>query len=164
MHKDNHTHHHHHHHHYRDGDSQREYPFRAGEPGPGPNPHRLRRNTRDGKVAGVCVGVANYFGWKTKHVRLAFILTTVFFFPMPIFIYGGLAFLIPPDRGSRPGFASTEEERFWRTYSVKPRATFSELKHRFRAIDARISEMEKVVTSPEYRLRSEFRDLEQGSL
>jgi phage shock protein C len=58
---------------------------------------------------------------------------------------------------------SPEEERFWRTFSVRPRTTFSELKHRFRALDARIAEMEHAVTSSEYGLRKQFRDLERGA-
>ncbi len=160
--KNRHTHHHHHHHHYGEDGPHGDYARRAGEPGPGPNPHRLRRNTRRGKIAGVCAGLADYFGWRKKHIRLAFILSTIFFFPMPVFIYGAMAVFIPPDRGYGPSYASPEEERFWRTYSVKPKATMSELKHRFRAIDARIADMEKVVTSSEYRLRREFRDLEAG--
>ena len=52
-------HHHHHHWHDRDRDG---YAYRAGEPGPGPNFYRLRRDTRNGKIAGVCAGIANHFG------------------------------------------------------------------------------------------------------
>lgn len=156
------THHHHHHHHYGDNGPHAEYARRAGQPGPGPNPHRLRRNVRSGKVAGVCAGLADYFGWRVKWVRLAWIGATLFFFPMPIFVYLGFAICLRAGDPVTGRYASPEEERFWRTYSVKPKATLSELKHRFRAIDARIAEMEKVVTSSEYRLRREFRNLEEG--
>lgn len=152
-------HHHHHHHHYQDRDG---YAYHAGDPGPGPNLHRLRRNVERGKIAGVCRGLADYFGWKVKYVRLGLILATVFFFPMPIILYGVAAVLMKPGRMDGPYFQSTEEERFWRTFSVRPKATFSELKHRFRALDARIAQMEYAVTSTEYGLRKEFRDLERG--
>lgn len=153
-------HHHHHHHHYRDREG---YAYHAGDPGPGPNLHRLRRDTRRGKIAGVCAGLADYFDWKVKWLRLGWILATIFFFPVPIFVYGALAVLMKPERGEGPAYQSTEEERFWRTYSLRPKATFSELKHRFRALDSRIEQMEYAVTSSEYGLRKQFRDLERGA-
>lgn len=152
--------HYHHHHYYGDRDG---YAYHAGQPGPGPNLHRLRRNMRRGKIAGVCRGLADYFGWNVKWLRLAWILATVFFFPMPLIVYAVLAVVMKPDRTGGPVYQSSEEERFWRTFSVKPKATFSELKHRFRALDARIAEMEFAVTSSEYGLRKQFRDLERGA-
>lgn len=152
-------HHHHHHHHWRDREG---YAYRAGAPGPGPNIHRLRRNTARGKIAGVCAGFAEYFGWSVKWTRIAAVLLTIFFFPVPIFIYLALAMIIKPSHGE-PSYQTSEEERFWRTFSVKPRATFSELKHRFRAIETRIADLESAVTSDEYGLRKAFRDLERGT-
>ncbi|WP_165793756.1 envelope stress response membrane protein PspC [Hyphococcus luteus] len=153
-------HHHHHHHHWRDKDS---YAYRAGQPGPGPNFHRLRRNTRRGKIAGVCAGLADYFGWSVKWVRVLSILLTVFFFPFPIFAYVAAAIFIKPDDGPPVEYRDQEEERFWRTFSTRPKATFSELKHRFRALDARLADLERAVTSDEYGLRKAFRDLERGA-
>lgn len=156
-------HHHHHHHHWRDKDS---YAHRAGQPGPGPNFHRLRRNTRRGKVAGVCAGLAEYYGWNVKWLRLGFILASVVppFSPMGLILYGVLAIVLKPQESD--GVFNTgrtqEEERFWRTFSTRPKATFSELKHRFRALDARLADLERAVTSDEYGLRKAFRDLERG--
>lgn len=140
----------------------RRYAHHVGDPGPGPNRHRIYRNIRDGKVAGVCAGLADYFGWRVKMVRLALILLTIFFFPMPIFIYAAAAFFMPRGEPIATRYADPEEERFWRNYSVKPTVTFSELRHRFRALDARIADMERAVTSSDYALRKEFRDLERG--
>lgn len=152
-------HYHHHHHHWRDKDG---YAYRAGAPGPGPNMHRLRRNTRRGKIAGVCAGVAEYFGWSVKWTRIAAILLTIFFFPAPIIIYLVAAMIMKPVHDA-PAYPSPEEERFWRTFSTKPKATFSELKHRFRAVETRIADLESAVTSDEYGLRKAFRDLERGA-
>ncbi len=153
-----HHHHHHYHHHWRDRDG---YAHRAGRPGPGPNFHRLRRDTRHGKIAGVCAGLSNYFGWSVKWVRVLSVLLTVFFFPLPLFAYLAAAVLIKPD-DAREHFADDESEQFWRKFSMRPKATFSELKHRFRALDARIADLEHAVTSDEYGLRKAFRDLERG--
>jgi phage shock protein C len=156
---DRHHHHHHHHHHY-----QREgYAYQAGEPGPGPNRHRLRRNTQRGKIAGVSAGLADYFDWNVNWVRLGWIVTTVVFFPVPLIAYAVMAILMKPARPDEPVYASREEESFWRTFSSRPTETFSSLKHRFRALDARIGQMEQAVTSSEYDLRRQFRDLERGA-
>ena len=149
--------HHHHHHHERDG-----YAYHAGEPGPGPNFHRLRRDMRNKQWLGVCAGIADYFGWDTTVVRIATVALTVLFFPMPLIAYVIAGMVMKPAQ-SEPPPRSTEDERFWRTFSVKPKATFQELKHRFRAIDARVSDMERAVTSEEYGLNKAFRDLESGA-
>jgi phage shock protein C len=151
-------HHHHHHHYYRDRES---YAYRAGEPGPGPNRYRLRRNTRNRCIAGVCAGLAHYFDWNANVVRCVWILATIFFFPMPIIAYAVLALVMKPARLDEPVYESREEERFWRTFSSRPTETFSTIKHRFRALDARIAQMERAVTSSEYDLRRQFRDLER---
>lgn len=142
---------------------RRRYAYHVGDPGPGPNRHRIYRNVRQGKIAGVCSGLADYFGWRVKMVRLATILLTVFFFPIPVFIYAAAAFFMPPGETIAMRYQDPEEERFWRAYSMKPKMTYSELRHRFRALDARIADMERAVTSSDYALRKEFRDLESGA-
>jgi len=153
-------HHHHHHHHWRERSN---YAHNAGAPGPGPNLHRLRRLPAKGKIAGVCAGLAEYFGWNVKWTRVFAILLTVFFFPLPIFIYFAAAIFIKPADGHEKPYADKEEEKFWRTFSTRPKVTFSELKHRFRALDMRIADLETAVTSDEFGLRKAFRDLERGT-
>lgn len=144
-------------------DDRRRYAHHVGDPGPGPNRHRIYRNRRDGKVAGVCAGVADYFGWRTKHVRLAAILLTVFFFPVPAILYAVAAVIMPPGDPIATRYEDPAEERFWRSYAMKPKVTYAELRHRFRALDARVADMERAVTSSDYALRKEFRDLEGGA-
>lgn len=157
-------HHHHHHYHWRDEEDRRaRYAWSAGDPGPGPNHHRLRRDMRRGKVAGVCAGIADYFDLNVKIIRVAWIFALIFAFPVALIAYGVAAIVMRPRRETAPLYESQEDERFWRSFSVRPRATYGELKHRFRALDARIAEMEHAVTSNEYSLRKEFRDLERGA-
>ena len=38
-------------------------------------------------IAGVCAGIANYFGWDVTMVRLAFVLTTIFLTGAPLIAY-----------------------------------------------------------------------------
>ena len=122
------------------------------------NPIRLYRDTERGKVAGVCAGLANYFDIRVKFVRLAVILGMVFGFFVPILIvYVLMALLLKPMPTQL--FASEKEEQFWRTVSVSPNLSVSELRKRFRGLDRRLSDIENRVTTDEFDLRRKFRDL-----
>lgn len=150
---------------YDDDDARDRYAWSAGAPGPGPNRHRLRRDMARGKIAGVCAGLSDHFDINVKWMRLGWILCAIFFFPAPIILYGVAAILMKPGRLDEASsfYESEDDARFWRTFNVRPKATYAELKHRFRALDARIAEMEHAVTSDEYALRRQFRDLERGA-
>jgi phage shock protein C len=122
------------------------------------NPLRLYRDTRRGRVAGVCAGIAAYFDIRVRFVRLAVILGMVFGLFVPIVIgYVALALLLKPMPEQM--FKSESEERFWRTVTVSPNLSVTELKSRFRSLDRRLAEMETRVTSDEFQLRQKFRDL-----
>ena len=158
--------HHHHHHHYHHEQRDRDgYAYHAGEPGPGPNPHRLRRSANDKWFAGVCGGLAEFFGWSSAPIRIAFGIGVL----SPVGPAALIAYLVlwmvmkPPVGGEQKLYRSMEEERFWRTVSTKPKATFSQLRHKFRALDARVADMEEAIVSEEWGLRKAFRDLERGA-
>jgi len=156
-------HHHHHHHHWRGKRDRSGYAYQAGQPGPGPNPHRLYRSVDDKMIAGVCGGVAEYFGWEPTWLRLG--VAASFFFAGPLTILGYVAAAVLIKKRPPHGLAAAnpDEERFWRTVTTRPRMGFSDLKHRFRALDKRIADMEHAVISEEYGLRRAFRDLERGA-
>lgn len=121
------------------------------------NPIRLYRDTGRGKVAGVCAGLANYFDIRVKFVRLAVILGLIFFFLPVLITYVLMALLLKPMPTQL--FASEKEEHFWRTVSVSPNLSVSDLRKRFRGLDRRLSDIESRVTSDEFDLRRKFRDL-----
>ncbi len=153
--------HHHHHHHY-DSSSRDRYAHHAGESGPGTNMHRMYKDTDRKILAGVCAGIANYYGWRDPNlVRIAWVCAAVPLAPFAIAGYICLAIALKPGPGI-PLYKSAEEERFWRTFSTRPKATYSELKHRFRALDSRLADIERTVTSDEYGLKKAFSDLERG--
>jgi len=143
-------HHHHHHHYYRDAGS-----FDR----PSPNPHRLRRSARHRIVAGVCGGFAEYFGWALWKVRLITLVSFVIFLPVTAFFYFVATLVLKSEEPVRR--RSARDEEFWRTVSTKPAVTMNMFKHKFRAIDGRLAEMERAVTSEEFRLTRAFRDLDQ---
>lgn len=156
--------HHHHHHHYYGGQRSKDgYAHHAGDPGPGPNRHKLYRDTDRKVIAGVCAGIANYYGWENPNwLRVGWVASMMFFLPFSLTAYFLLALVLKP-APLGAAYQTPEEERFWRTFSTRPKATFSELKHRFRALDSRLADLERAVTSDEYGLRKAFRDLERGA-
>ena len=122
------------------------------------NPIRLYRDTKNGRIAGVCAGLAAYFDIRVRWIRLAAILGVVFGMGVPIIIgYIILALMLRPMPERL--FGSEAEERFWRTVNVSPNLSVAELKSRFRSLDRRLADMEARVTSDEFHLRQKFRDL-----
>lgn len=53
----------------------------------GPPSKKFRLDRRDGKLMGVCSGIANYFGMDTTLVRVLFVLGTLLGFGSLILVY-----------------------------------------------------------------------------
>jgi phage shock protein C len=54
--------------------------------------HRLTRSSYDKVIAGVCGGIAEYYGWDAGKIRLAFVLIgfiTAFLPMFPIYVVFG---------------------------------------------------------------------------
>ena len=130
-------------------------PGRAGRSGP--RPTGLYRNQDKGKVAGVCAGLADYFGISVFIVRLV-ALGSLFVFTFPTLVCYFLATILI-DPAPAFDYQSEDEKEFWRQLRVQPSVTLSRLRHRFRDQEHRIRAMEAFVTSAEARLHREFRDL-----
>jgi len=130
--------------------------------GRSPNPHRLYRNPDNGVFLGVCAGIADYLGIPVWQVRVGAVVLALFFLPQTVLVYLAMGVFVRR-RPRRPLYSSPDEERFWRSVSGKPDATFHDIRHRFRALDSRLARLERHVTSDEYALRREFEDMEKGS-
>ena len=131
----------------------------------------MQRYPEDGWIAGVCAGIADYFGWKVQIVRLVTFLLLVFTAFWLVFIVYCILWHImdpasmqdpnrpnyrtpPPDpmapRGPSPAGAAT----------TRPSANMSELKARFAKLEERLRNMEECVTSKDFDLRRELKRLE----
>jgi phage shock protein C len=55
-----------------------------------------------------------------------------------------------------------EEEAFWRSVRLEPSRTARDLARKFEEMERRLRAAEAKVTSSEFKLRQEFRDLERG--
>ena len=124
-----------------------------------PNPHRLYRNPRRGYVAGVCAGIADYFGIQPFLIRLAVVIGALVFTP-PVLIAYVVAVLALPARPEQL-YRTEEDEAFWRTVAIKPDRSLAGLAQRFRDVEKRVVGLEAYVASKEYELNRAIRDLEK---
>jgi len=90
------------------------------------NPHRFYRDTENGRVAGVCAGIADFFGIRRRVVRIAAIFCLVFFFVPTALAYIALTIVLPKKPPAL--YASREEEVFWRGVSTAPEDTLKSLR------------------------------------
>lgn len=125
-----------------------------------PNPKRLYRS-RDKVIAGVCGGIAERMGWDPTLTRVGTVVLLLcgvgFIIPVYIVIWA-----ITPRAPYRPRNLSPDEDRFWQSVSDRPAETFSNIRYKFKDMDDRLARMERSVTSEEWRLKREFRDLESS--
>jgi len=99
-------------------------------------------------LAGVCAGLAEYFGLNRRGVRLVVAISALFFMPFVLVSYLVLAIVLPV----RPTQPELDEEKaeFWRDLSNAPADVFGNVRHRFRELDRRLQRMEAFVTSREF--------------
>ena len=119
---------------------------------------RLYRNPKRGWIAGVCAGLADYFGLGTCLVRFL-VLVSLVIFTVPTLIAYVIAALVL-ERRPETMQASREEEAFWRSVRLEPSRTARDLARKFQDMERRLRAAEARVTSSEFKLRQQFRDLE----
>lgn len=119
---------------------------------------RLYRDGRRAWLAGVCAGIADYFGLNPCLVRALTLASAVFFTFPTVVAYIIAAFALP----RRPAelYDSPEEEAFWRSVRLEPGRTAHDLARKFQELERRLRAAEARVTSSEFKLRRQFRDLE----
>jgi phage shock protein C len=124
----------------------------------GPGPTGLYRDPKNARIAGVCAGLADYFGVNRRGLRIALIiLACVGFFGPVVVGYVVLAILLHPKPAHL--FKDSADEAFWRSVNRRPADTVSGLARRFREIDDRMVKLERSVTSPDEVLRAQFKNL-----
>ena len=64
---------------------------------------RLTRSTSERKIAGVCGGLAAWFGWDPALCRIAYVLLSILSAAFPgILVYLLLWIVMPPDNATSP--------------------------------------------------------------
>ncbi len=121
-----------------------------------PQRTRFYRDKVNGKVMGVCSGIADYTGIDVLWVRLGFVVLA-FSMGWPFLIYFALGFLA--DKKPPRLYVDREEQKFWQGVRQSPARTAREVRSTFRDIDRRLAEVEQFYVSGNPRLSAEIEKL-----
>lgn len=114
----------------------------------------------EGKVMGVCAGVADHFQANLAVVRVFTFFGILFSGLWPgLLVYVILGFVL--EAKPRDLYEDSYEETFWRETKKDPSYTASEIRRRFRDIERRTRDMEAYMTSKRFKLERDLRDLER---
>ena len=121
-------------------------------------PRRRFCRSRDrAMLAGVCAGLADYFGFNLKMTRVLAVIAFLMAMPVTLEAYFGTVLLVParPDAGCEP----TVDPEFRKAVRSAPRQTLSDVKRRYQSMDSRMARLERYVTSSRFNLDQEFKKL-----
>jgi len=122
---------------------------------------KLRRNKIDGVFGGVCSGFGDYFGIDHIIMRIMFV-ASVFFLGFPLLAYFLLWVFIPKDKRApyRREYREAMKARRENPEAPVRTASFRDVKSKFRSLETRMQDLERSITSKEWKLNRDFRDLE----
>lgn len=111
---------------------------------------------QNGKLFGVCAGIADYTGFDVLLVRIGTVVLT-FATGWPILIYMVIAWAAE----NKPNglYESREDEKFWQGVRSNTRRSTAEVRSKFRDIDRRLADIELMYTSRNQRLADEIDSL-----
>lgn len=118
---------------------------------------RFYRDKLNGKLMGVCAGIADYTGVDVLWVRLGTVLLTL----MGVGIIIPAYFVIGMFAEKKPTalYSDREEQRFWQGVRQSPGRTAREVRAQFRDIDRRLADIESFYVSSNPRLSAEIEKL-----
>jgi phage shock protein C len=122
-----------------------------------PSRTRFYRDKRNGKVMGICAGIADYTGFDVTLVRICMI-AAVFLSSgsiLPVYFISGM---VAPNRPRELESTDVEEREFWRSVRQSPTRTARDIRLRLKDIDRRLGDVESYVTTEN---RSLAREIEQ---
>ena len=118
---------------------------------------RFYRDKINGKIMGVCAGIADYTGVDVLWVRLgaiALVLMGVGLIIPAYFVAGFVASKKPSNL-----YVDSGEQKFWQGVRQSPGRTAREVRARFRDIDRRLADIETFYVTSNPRLSAEIERL-----
>lgn len=122
-----------------------------------PSRTRFYLDKRNGKVLGVCAGIADYTGFDVTLVRIIMVAALLFSSGGVIPLYF-IAAWIADDKPRELASNDPEHQRFWQGVRQSPARTARDIRSRFRDIDRRLGDVEHYVLTEN---RSLAREIEQ---
>ena len=118
---------------------------------------RFYRDKQNGKVMGVCAGIADYTGFDVALVRICF-LAAVFMSGGSVLPFYFIAGWVAPTKPRELDYRGSEEQKFWQGVRASPARAARDIRSRFKDIDRRLADIESYVTTES---RSLAREIEQ---
>lgn len=118
---------------------------------------RFYRNRDKALIAGVCAGLADYFGFNLRVTRVLAFISLLMAPPITILVYFGAVLLIPSHREEPP--SSQQDQDFRQALRASPAQTLGDVRRRFQTLEGRLAKLERYVTSSRFDLDQEFRKL-----
>jgi phage shock protein C len=119
---------------------------------------RFYRDKANGKLFGVCSGIADYTGFDVTLVRIAFIAAIIMSGGgvLPFYI---IAAFVSPTKPHSLEIRDREEQHFWQGVRASPAQATRDIRSRFRDIDRRLADIESYVTTENRSLANEIEQL-----
>ncbi len=123
-----------------------------------PSRTKFYLDKRNGKVMGVCSGIADYTGFDVTLVRIMLIAGILIGGGALIPVYF-IAGWIADDKPRELAIEDREEQRFWQGVRASPTRTARDIRSRLRNIDRRLGDIESYVTTENRTLAKEIEQL-----
>ena len=115
------------------------------------------RDKENGKVMGVCAGIADYTGFDVALVRICF-LAAVFMSGGSVLPFYFIAGWVAPTKPLELEYDRSEDRQFWQGVRASPARAARDIRSRLKDIDRRLADIESYVTTEN---RSLAREIEQ---
>lgn len=127
---------------------------------------RFRRNKIDGVIGGVCAGIGDYLSIDPIIVRIFTVISFFISGGFTFWVYIGFWVFTPSDKRAPYRREYRQARRAKRKHQenpsepVRPTANYRTVRGKFRSLEERLQDLERSITSSEWQLRRDFRDLE----
>jgi phage shock protein C len=119
---------------------------------------RFYRDKRNGKLFGICAGIAEYTGFDVAIVRIAF-LAAMFMSGGGILPFYFIAAMVTPTKPMSLERVDSEEKQFWQGVRASPARAARDIRSRFKDMDRRLADIESYVTTENRSLAREIEAL-----
>jgi phage shock protein C len=119
---------------------------------------RFYRDKRNGKVNGICAGIADYTGFDVTLVRICMIAALFLSSGsiLPIYFIAGW---VAPNKPRELDYEDREQRQFWQGVRASPARSARDIRGRFKDIDRRLADIESYVTTENRTLAREIEQL-----
>lgn len=123
-----------------------------------PSRTRFYRDTVNGKVMGICAGIADYTGLDVTLIRIMMLAAILLGSGSPVMLYF-IAGWVTPKKPHGFEYIDDEDKRFWQGVRASPTRSARDIRSRMRDIDRRLADIESYVTTENRSLANEIERL-----